>query len=239
MTIPPFPRARIVFQTIVDLNAWRVTGFEALARFDDGGTPPAHLRRAETLGLREDLELLLIKNALEAMTALPEGMAVTVNASGATVLRSELPGLLDGVTRPWGIEIYEGATTADLATVRATVNGLGGTVLVDDAGAVCADESRIAQLRPDVVKIDRTLFWQIADDADAEARLDSLLGAARDAGAKVLVEGISDADQVERARRLGADFAQGFHLGMPTPAEDVALVLAELHRSVGLDAPGL
>jgi EAL domain-containing protein (putative c-di-GMP-specific phosphodiesterase class I) len=234
-----FPPAHIVFQTIVDLDAWRVTGFEALARFDDGGTPPAHLQRAETLGIREELELLLIAQAIHAMESLPGGASVTVNASGATVLRPELAGLVEGVTRRWGIEIYEGATTADLAAVRAAVNDLGGEVLVDDAGAVCADENRIASLRPDIVKIDRALFWQVAEDASAQVRLDSLLKAARDAGAKVLVEGVSDADQVERARALGADYAQGFHLGMPTPADQIAGMLLDLHRSIGVDAPGL
>lgn len=248
MTTPPraasdlladFPRARIVFQTIVDLDAWSVTGFEALARFDDGGSPPSHLQRAEALGIREELELLLIEQAIDAMDSLPEGTSVTVNASGATVLRPELASLVSGITRGWGVEIYEGATTADLAAVRATVTDLGGTVLVDDAGAVCADESRIASLRPDVVKIDRSLFWQIADDADARTRLDSLLAAAREAGAKVLVEGVSDAEQVERARALGADYAQGFHVGMPTPADQIAEMLAELHRTIGVDAPGL
>lgn len=234
-----FPPARIVFQPIVDLDAWRVTGFEALARFDDGGTPPAHLQRAESLGIREELELLLIAQAVRAMEPLPDGASVTVNASGATVLRPELADLVEGVTREWGIEIYEGATTADLAAVRAAVNDLGGEVLVDDAGAVCADESRIARLRPDIVKIDRSLFWEVADDASARVRLDSLMKATRDAGATVLVEGVSDAEQVERARALGADYAQGFHLGMPTSADQIAEMLRELHRSIGVDAPGL
>lgn len=234
-----FPPARIVFQPIVDLHAWRVTGFEALARFEDGTPPPAHLERAEAAGVREELELALIAAAVRAATALPAGMSVTYNASGVTILRPELPGLLAASDRPWGLEIYEGATPADLGEVRATVTRLGGSLLVDDAGAAGADESRITTLRPDVVKIDRALFWRIADDADAREHLERLLAAARATGAQVLVEGVSDPEQVDRARALGADFAQGFHVGVPTPADGIPELLAELRGSVGMDAAGL
>jgi len=210
-----FPRATIVFQTIVNLREWRVVGFEALARFEDGAPPPRHLDRAESMGIREELELLLIEQAIEAMHALPAELSVTFNASGATILRPELAEMLRDLPRQWGLEIYEGATTADLATVRERVTELGGTLLVDDAGAV------------------------FADDLDAKARLTALLAAARAAGASVLVEGVSDAEQVERARELGSDYAQGYHLGFPAAASQIGEVLADLHRSIGVDAPGL
>lgn len=234
-----FPRALIVFQTIVSLRDWRVVGFEALARFDDGAPPPHHLDRAEAMGIREELELLLIEQAIQAMDELPDGMSVTFNASGVTVLRPELAEMLRALTRPWGLEIYEGATTADLASVRERVTSLGGSLLVDDAGAVCADAGRITTLRPDVVKIDRSLFWKVTEDDDAKTQLEALLSAARAAGASVLVEGVSDADQVGLARALGSDYAQGFHLGIPAPASQIRELLTELHRSIGVDAPGL
>jgi EAL domain-containing protein (putative c-di-GMP-specific phosphodiesterase class I) len=119
------------------------------------------------------------------------------------------------------------------------VTRLGGLLLVDDAGAACADASRITTLRPDVVKIDRGLFWKIDEDGAAREMLGELLVAARDAGARLLVEGISDAEQVERARGIGADLAQGFHLGVPTAPDRMPELLADLHRRIGVDAPGL
>ena len=234
-----FPRARIVFQPIIDLDAWSVSGFEALARFDDGTGAPTHLERAQGLGVREELELHLIALAVEATKELPGSTSVTFNASGVTILRPEIAEIFADLDRPWGLEIYEGATAADLATVRSTVTELGGGLLVDDAGAVCADATRITTLRPDVVKIDRALFWQIADAPAARVRLEGLLEAAREAGAHVLVEGISDAEQVERARRIGSNYGQGFHLGMPTPAAQIGALLADLRRDIGVDAAGL
>lgn len=231
--------AQVVFQPVVDLHAWRVAGFEALARFADGSPPPEHLDRASACGRREELELDLIALEIDAAATLPSGAAVTLNASGTTILRPELEDLLSDWDRPWGIELYEGATTADLQKVRDRVTTLGGKLLVDDAGAACADESRISTLRPDVVKIDRALFWEVVENVDAQRRLGLLLDAAREAGAKVLVEGVSSPVHVDLARSLGSDFAQGFHLGVPTPVEGIPALLAELHRSVGVDAPGL
>lgn len=233
------PSARIFFQPIVDLLEWRVIGFEALARFSDGATPCAHLDRAEREGVREELELALIEWGIREAESLPPTLTVTFNASGSTILRPELFDLLGELTRGWGLEIAEAATGADLSAVRARVSQLGGRLLVDDAGADCADERRVAELRPDVVKIDRALFWRIAEEPEAMREVDGLIDAAREAGAKVLVEGVSSAERVESARALGAEYGQGFYLGKPASAEDVPELLVELQRGIGVDAPGL
>ncbi|MFE6736039.1 EAL domain-containing protein [Microbacterium sp. NPDC057650] len=235
-----FRSARIVFQPIVDLHAWRISGFEALARFADGAPPPVWLGRADAVGAREQMEIVLIESAIRAAHALPAGLAVAYNASGGTMLRPELHALFADHDRPWGLELEERRTTANLRKVRATVTRLGGSLYVDDAGAASADESRVATLRPDVVKIDRDLFWRIIEANDEPlVLLGGLLATARATGAKVLVEGVSDAPRLELARALGADYAQGFYVGVPTPPEDIPALFAELHRRVGMNAPGL
>ena len=231
--------ARVVFQPLVDLRAWKVIGFEALARFEGVTSPLEAFARAERDGRREELELRLIELAIAAAPLLPEDLFITLNASGTTILEPGLPALLDEMVRPWGLELFEAATPVDLAVVRERVTALGGQLLVDDAGAANADAPRIRELRPDVVKIDRALFWKVTADAEAREQLDGLLTAAREIGARVLVEGIAEAEHVELARSLGADLGQGFHIGMPTPAEEVPAMLRSLHRGIGVDAPGL
>lgn len=230
--------SRTVFQPVIDLHAWRVAGFEALARFADGASPLGRLAEAEAAGRREELEIVLIRRAIASADALPDGV-VTINASGVTILRDDLADALARMSRPWGIELFEAHTPVDLATIRARVTELGGELLVDDAGTSHADENRIRTLRPDVVKIDRGLFWAAGTDPAARARLEPIITATRGADARLLVEGVSEPEHVDLARDLGADLAQGFHLGMPTPAEEMPAALRELHRSIGMDAPGL
>lgn len=231
--------ARAHFQPIVDVPRMRVVGFEALARFDDGVSPLEHLRVAEEEGRREQLELQLIEAAVDAAAALPAEGFITLNASGRTMSFPELAELLRRVERSWGLELFEGAEPRECRAVREQVDRLGGFLLIDDAGAGFADETRIRDLRPDIVKIDRALFWESLSGSEGRRRIESILATAREVEARTLVEGVEDAEQLDAVRELGADLAQGYHLGRPTSVDAVAEMLADLQRGVGVDAAGL
>lgn len=231
--------ARAHFQPIVRLRDMRVVGFEALARFDDGVSPLEHLRTAEQSGEREQLELRLIETAVVAAAALPRSAFVTLNASGRTMVDPFLAELLQRGERCWGLELFEGSPPEECRAVREQVDQLEGFLLIDDAGSAFADENRIRELRPDIVKIDRALFWDSLAGVDGRRRIDSILTAAGSAGARSLVEGIEDAGQLDAAVALGVDYGQGYHLGRPTSAEGVPEMLADLERRVGVDAAGL
>lgn len=231
--------ARAFFQPLVDLPASTVVGFEALARFADGTPPPERLAQAEAAGVRDELEMALIELAVRTSVTLPEDAFVTLNASSSTMLAEGLDATLAGTTRAWGLELYEGSAVDESRAVRERISSLGAFLLIDDAGAGLADEKRIVDLRPDIVKIDRLLFWAALEDATERERVASLSRAASSVGARVLVEGIETADQVDAARELGAVLGQGYFLGRPTPPEDIPAVLAELQRTIGINTPGL
>lgn len=235
----PVANVAIAFQPIIDLDARTVVACEALARFDDGASPTQHLNRAEVEGAREELELALIEQAVRASAALPPDLRMAVNASGSTILRHELDSILGSLSRPWAVELYEGRTDAYLPSIRERVQALGGELYVDDAGSACADETRIAALRPDVVKIDKALFWASASGGDAEERLLSLAEAARSCGARMLIEGVSRPEHVTTALALGATLGQGFYFGKPTLAAHIRELLSDLRRSVGIDTSRL
>jgi len=231
--------ARAHFQPIVDVHAMRVVGFEALARFDDGTPPLERLRAAEDEGRREALELHLIQIAVDAAASLPADGFVTLNASGGTMTDPLLAEVLHRAERSWGLELFEGAAPGECLAVRAQVDRLGGFLLIDDAGTGFADEKHIRDLRPDIVKVDRSLFWSSLTEADGRHRMQSILETSREVGARTLIEGVEDAEQLDAVRALDVDLAQGYHLGRPAPVEGVAEMLADLQRRVGVDAAGL
>lgn len=132
-----------------------------------------------------------------------------------------------------------GATEADFAEIRERATALRTKLFLDDAGALCADESRIRAARPDVVKIDRGLFQCAPDDRTAHGRLTALMATAREVDARVLVEGVSDASLLAFARTIGADLAQGFTFGTPVGLENLPVMLARLRRSIRIDTPRL
>ncbi|WP_298863321.1 EAL domain-containing protein [Microbacterium sp.] len=224
------------FQPIVDLRSSRVVGFEALARFDDGVSPLEHLRAAEEVGQREDLELRLIEMAVEAASALPVSSFVTLNASGGTMTDPFLAEVLQRAERSWGLELFEGSAPSECVAVREQVDRLGGFLLIDDAGTDFSDEDRIRQLRPDIVKIDGDLFRRSFDDTPACELIRGVVAAAHEVDARILVEGVEDAHQLETIVARGAGLAQGYHLGRPAPIEGVPAMLADLQLRLGMDA---
>ncbi|QNN62909.1 EAL domain-containing protein [Leucobacter denitrificans] len=231
--------AQVVFHTMVDLEKWQVTGFEALTRFTNGSTPLEQLAIAEANGTREQLEIDLIALAGDtAKAALPPDFFLTVNASGSTILHPEIESALTSMDRPWGLELFEGETCADTSTIRRRVCDLGGLFLIDDAGAYAANESRIREARPSVVKIDRELFCAALSDPAARRRLDKLITATRDVNARLLVEGVANDALLNFAQELGADLAQGFCFGKPAPAATLTDSLKELCNRTGIVTPG-
>lgn len=233
------PSARAFFQPIVDVGAMRVIGFEALARFDDGVSPLEHLREADERGRRAQLELQLIESAVDAASALPASGFITLNVSGRTMGFPQLAETLRRCDRSWGLELFEGAEPEECLAIRQQVDELGGFLLIDDAGTGFADEERVRQLRPDIVKIDRAVFWRSLSDDDGRQRVRSILDAADEVGARALVEGVEDGAQLDAVRELDVDMAQGYHLGRPTPVDGIVEMLDDLERRVGVDAPRL
>ena len=55
-------------------------------------------------------------------------------------------------------------------------------------------------------------------DFDGDRRVvESIIGIAQRFGLRTIAEGVEDAATLELLRELGADYAQGFHLGRPGP----------------------
>ena len=85
-----------VFQPVVDLRSGRITGFEALARFDASPyrPPDEWFREAHAAGVGVALECRAIELALDALRQLPRGQRLAVNASPAAISSGRVAGVL-------------------------------------------------------------------------------------------------------------------------------------------------
>jgi PAS domain S-box-containing protein len=209
-----------VFQPIVDLASRVVIGYEALTRFDDGMAPDEHFREAAVAGLGIELECAALDAALLAAGALPTASWLNVNVSPAVVLAGEP--LRSIVARyPWRLvlEVTEHEAIADYVTFRQVVEGLGPDVqlAVDDAGAGFASLRHILELRPHMVKIDRSLVAGIDADPARQALLTGLRHFSEMQGCSLVAEGIET--EAELATLVGLDvrLGQGYLLGRPAP----------------------
>lgn len=224
----------IVWQPIFTLADRRVTGAEALSRFDGEVVqgPDVWFADAHEVGLGVDLELLAVELALESVDALPGDLYVSVNASPATVMSGRLLPLLQRRTDLLArvvIELTEHALIEDYEIMQASLTELranGVRIAVDDAGAGFASFRHVLQLQPDIVKLDRSITHGLASNAAQRALAAAVVMFALEVGGMtVTAEGVETPEDLSTAALLGIDTAQGYVLARPGPAGDVVSLL--------------
>lgn len=214
-------RVTPAFQPIVSLSTGSMIGYEALARFDDssGRTPQEWFTLARLCGLGTELQALAAARALSVPDR-PEGAYLSVNldpsALGSAAFEAVLPNDLHGIV----IEVTEQELIADhaqLATELARLRARGARIALDDTGAGYAGLRHVTLMRPDVIKLDRTLVEGLHDDPGKLALLDSFTTFARRTGTQVCAEGIESDQELDALVELGVDLGQGYHLARPGP----------------------
>jgi EAL domain-containing protein (putative c-di-GMP-specific phosphodiesterase class I) len=211
----------IAMQPIIDLQLDRYVAVEALARFPDGRGPDAWFPEAQEMGLGIELELLAVTNALARARELPPGIGLSINASPSLILDSRLPEAifrsgvaLDELT----LEITEHAAVTEYDEINAALLVLrerGMQLAVDDTGAGYASFSHVLKLRPDVIKLDRSMVVNIATDPAMRAFVTAVVLLALGLDATITAEGVETRDELDTVVALGVDHAQGYYLARP------------------------
>lgn len=222
------------FQPIVSIRGKSVIGMEALSRgISPAGDliPPSVLfKLAMAEGLAGPVEALCRKSAVKSfadLRARPEEMLLFLNLDLATTpFHQRLPGELEALVRMVGlrprnvaVEFLE-ARVDDVERFGALAVALrqrGFLVVLDDVGAGHSNLDRIPLIRPDIIKIDRSLVTGVDADFYKQETFKSLVSLSRRIGALVVAEGIESEREAVAALELGADLLQGYFLGRPRP----------------------
>jgi EAL domain-containing protein (putative c-di-GMP-specific phosphodiesterase class I) len=223
------------YQPQLDLRTGRITGVEALVRWEhpDRGllTPDAFLALAEQAGLMRRLALGVLERSLRDLRcwrAAGHDLTVAVNLSVSNLQDVALPEqvamLLDATGVPAGaltLEITEDVLMADAARssqVLAALRTLGVRLSIDDYGTGYSSLSYLRALPVNELKVDRSFVGQLTSDPRAAAIVRSTLQLGRELGMTIVVEGVEDAGALEALRERGCDVAQGYHVARPMPA---------------------
>lgn len=213
----------IVFQPVFDLASGLAVGYEALARFADAppDTPDRWFDEAHGVGLGVALELAAVRAALSQLDHLPRGMALGINVGPLAVTTPALVDLLQTVNcRRVVLELTEHVAVTDYDALVASVGAIrrtGARLAIDDTGAGVSSLAHVLKLEPDFIKLDRSLIEGIHDDPARQALTRALVSFAQDTGTHLVAEGVEQQSELDVLRRIGVPFAQGFHLGRPTP----------------------
>lgn len=211
----------MALQPIIEIPTGRLVGAEALARFADGRPPDVWFAEAGEVGLRVELEMLAVRCALGRLTELPDHATISINACPDVLVHPEFTtmllgagALLDRVV----IEITEHIRIAEydaLQTALSALRSAGAGLAVDDTGAGYASLTHVLRLRPDIVKLDRSLVAAVDSDRARRTLITALNLLALDIGAVVTAEGVETAAELETLADLGVDHAQGYLIGRP------------------------
>lgn len=212
----------LVYQPIIHLDSGTISGVEALCRFHDGRPPDVWFNQCAALGLAGAMDLAVIDVALRDLDRLPDGY-LALNLSTATLatpgpLRDLLRPAL--ARRPIVLELTEHAVVEDYdraADALRILRDAGILLAVDDAGAGYASFRHILRLRPDIIKLDRSITQCVDEDHGKRALASALVIFAAEMNASVVAEGIETEAELTALRLAGVERGQGFWLARPGP----------------------
>jgi EAL domain-containing protein (putative c-di-GMP-specific phosphodiesterase class I) len=242
---------RAVYQPIVDIQRGVIAGYEALTRFDGPPevTPDIWFAAAREAGCAHHLEAACLRAALASRASLPPSCFLSVNVgpesvgqpvvTAALLEQPNLQGVVLEMTEHTPVGSYP-----DLLAVLAGLRDRGALVAVDDAGAGYSGLQHILELRPEFLKLDRSLVDGVDRDEAKRALVDMIGTFASRIDAWVIAEGIEHSSELAALVRLGIPLAQGYYLSRPAPpwaelnpeASTELVSLADRRDSIG---PGI
>ena len=232
------------FQPIVELQSGRLTGVEALLRWNHPTrglmAPLDFIPLAEETGLIVALDRWVIAEACRQAARWRDrfGAAapgwVSANLSGRHLLESGLEASVGRALAEAGLEpgaltleITETVLVQDVALAverLERLKELGVRIAIDDFGTGYSSLRYVGRFPADFLKIAKPFVDGLHDDKDA-ALVQTIVSLGRSLGMEPIAEGIEQRSQLERLRELGSTYGQGYLFARPVGAEEIDALL--------------
>ena len=233
------------FQPLYDLEPYKLSGFEALARWQHPQrgpiSPAVFIALAEESGHIEALTDWVIEHAMAQLAqwrrSVPGAgkLSMHVNISGRDLARASLVTQVQAVLERHPVEpgtltleITETTLMGRLDVALQTMGRLrelGVCFSIDDFGTGYSSLAYLGTLPIDSLKIDRSFVMGMHDKPHNVEIVRAVLNLGRSLKHKVIAEGIETAEQLATLRRLGVPVGQGYLLSRPLRADKVLELL--------------
>ncbi|MFE7897894.1 putative bifunctional diguanylate cyclase/phosphodiesterase [Streptomyces sp. NPDC057424] len=235
------------YQPVMDIDAGRVVGFEALARWPELGPDPVppgqFIPLAEETGHISTLGAWVLRKAtadlarLQHRTPLPDPPYLSVNVStrqwrdgnflDEVCTALDTTGLAAGTLQ---LELTESVLMQRTDQIDAMIHALkerGVRIAVDDFGTGFSSLRYLRDFPIDVLKIDKSFIDGIPHDPQQVALVEGIVHLADTLGLQVIAEGIEKQPQRELLAAIGCGYGQGFLFARPMTVEQGEAVLRE------------
>jgi EAL domain-containing protein (putative c-di-GMP-specific phosphodiesterase class I) len=217
----------VVYQPIVAFDTMEPFAYEALVRSDSPHwtTPPRLFDEAIGSGCVGALGRAIREIATTHCTDMPLFLNVHPNEFDESWLVQPDDPIFTH-DQPIFLEVTESVPLSHFAychSVLREIRGKGVSLAVDDLGAGYSNLKYIVDLKPEIVKLDRTLIADLAEDHRAQVLVRHIVRLCRELGALVVAEGIEQETEMKVVIDCGAHYGQGYYFARPAyPAPGVS-----------------
>ncbi len=234
------------YQPIVTLKDGRVTGFEALLRWNhpERGRvfPGDFIGTAEETGLIVELDRWVLFQACRQLVEWrrdypsAKNLTTSVNLSVRQFSRGDLVDVVKATLRETKLpdealclEITESVLLEGSPRASEILEGLkngGARLHLDDFGTGYSSLSYLHRFPVDALKIDRSFVGAMRPDGGGQEIVRAIVALAQNLDLHVIAEGIETAQQRAALRNLQCEYGQGYMFSKPVPADQAGALLA-------------
>ncbi|PRY73658.1 putative bifunctional diguanylate cyclase/phosphodiesterase [Halomonas ventosae] len=226
----------LAYQPQIDLTHRRLTGLEALARWQHptlGLIPPDQfIPMAENSGLIEPIGAWVLETACRQQAAwIAEGLIEGTVSVNVSLHQFRQPNFIEVVAKALSksglaachleLEVTESVVMHDLDRVMETLDtlrSLGIKLSIDDFGTGYSSLSHLKQFPIYRLKIDKSFTQGLPHDRESAAIASAIISLGKNLGLEVLAEGIETTEQEQYLHSLACDAGQGYLFARPMPA---------------------
>ncbi|MBM4055323.1 MAG: EAL domain-containing protein [Planctomycetes bacterium] len=219
-------------QPIMSIKNNNIGSYEALLRMqnEDGELvlPDNFIHVAERFGLISDIDKWVICKAIQLIAEYEfdkKGLFLEVNISGKALSNLELLNIIKNEITKLSIdpgclvlEITETAAVESIVDAQNFIKmlkGIGCRFAIDDFGSGFSSLSNLKHLEVDYMKIDGSFIRDLPNNPVDQHLVKAMVEIARWLGKKTIAEYVGCNDTIQLLKKIGVDFAQGYHIGKP------------------------
>jgi|GEM_PF-1155202 diguanylate cyclase (GGDEF)-like protein/PAS domain S-box-containing protein len=235
---------QVHFQPKLNLHTGKLNSAEALARWhhpEQGAIPPSiFIPLAERTGLINQLGSAVLRASCQQAAAWYQAgynIQVAVNIAAQQVesgyLVEEVSVLLEEFSLPsrfLQLELTESTLMEDAESATLEMQSLrarGISLAIDDFGTGYSSLSYLQHFPLDVLKIDRSFLMSDNAQTTEGTLTRAIIALGHGLGMQVVAEGVEEEEQLGALKQLGCDYAQGYVISKPIPADELTELLKQ------------
>lgn len=229
------------YQPLVDLQQRRITGFEALLRWNHPQRgllePSQFLALAEDIGLMIPLGEWVLRQATRDAARWPDDMKVAVNLSVSQLAQPELANIVEKALADAGLppsrlelEITEDALITNIQAASAHLLRLkvaGASIVMDDFGTGYSSLGYLRAFPFDKVKIDKSFLRDLGEHSQGSAIIGAVSHLCSKLGITATIEGVETRTQLSQLKEEHCAEGQGYVFGRPMPVDRIDSFMRE------------